>query len=261
MPRVPARDRLSEIARAATEQFGRLGYRATKTADVAAKAGLSTGSLFTYVESKEALFHLVFLHWFEVASERLPVLPVATPGPGETLAVIEAGLRHVQMPRIRAALAQEEPADVGEELREIVEERYALIERYWPLLAVMERCAVEMPELEAAWFGLARAATYEELGRYLERRMASGLLRLMPDSEVAARVVTESVSWFAWHRRAGRDATLYDDTAVRRTVVGFICAALIPQIGETTACSVAPTKRAGTAKKRVQRKESNAREQ
>jgi hypothetical protein len=37
----------------ATEHFG---YRATKTADVAAQAGMSTGSLFTYVESKEGLF-------------------------------------------------------------------------------------------------------------------------------------------------------------------------------------------------------------
>ncbi len=218
-----------EIARAATEEFGRLGYRGTKTADVASKAGISTGSLFTYVESKEALFHLVFLHWFEMPSERLPALPVATPSPGETLAVIETGLREVQMPRIRAALDEEKPADVAEELREIVEERYALLEHYWPLIAVIERCAVEMPELEAAWFSLARAGSFEELGSYLEGRMAQDLLRPMPDAEVAARVVTESLSWFAWHRREGRDSTLYDDDTVRRTVVEFICAALIPE--------------------------------
>src|ERR1700733_130548 len=116
MPRMPARQRLLEIARVATEQFGRLGYRATKTSDVAARAGMSTGSLFTYVESKEALFHLVFLHGFELTSQHLPALPVATPGPGDTLGVIEAGLRQIQMPRIREALAEEEPADVAEEL-------------------------------------------------------------------------------------------------------------------------------------------------
>src|SRR5580692_5506132 len=100
MPRKSTGDRLWEIATAATEEFGRLGYRGTKTSDVAAKAGMSTGSLFTYVESKEALFHLVFLHWFEMSSERLPDLPVATPGPGETLGLIEAGLAQVRMPRI-----------------------------------------------------------------------------------------------------------------------------------------------------------------
>ena len=242
MPRVPARDRLSEIATVATEHFGRLGYRATKTADVAAKAGMSTGSLFTYVESKEALFHLVFLHWFEMSSERLPVLPVATPGEGETLGLIEAGLRQVQTPRIRAALADEEPTDVAEELREIIEERYALLEHYWPLLAVIERCAVEMPALEAAWFGMARAGTHEELGRYLERRMAAGRLRPMTDPEVAARLVTESLSWFAWHRREGRDANLYDDAAGKRTVVEFICAALVPHPVGDNSLFPGPTK-------------------
>jgi AcrR family transcriptional regulator len=229
MPRLPPGLRLAAVAEAATEEFGRLGYRGTKTADVAAKAGMSTGSLFTYVESKEALFHLVFLHWAGMSSERLPDLPVATPGPGETLEVIEAGLAQVQMTRIRAALAEEQPADVAQELREIVEERYDLIERYRPLIAVIERCAVEMPELEAAWFGLARAGSFEELGTYLSRRMAVGMLRPMPDAEVAARVVTESLSWFAWHRHEGRDSALYDDEAARRTVVEFICAALVPE--------------------------------
>src|SRR3984957_10933632 len=126
MPRVPPSQRLLDLANAATEDFGRLGYRGTKTADVAAKAGMSTGALFTYVESKEALFHLVFLYGFEMTSERLPHLPVATPGPGETLAVIEAGLSGVQMPRIRAALAEEQPTHMAQELREIVEERYDL---------------------------------------------------------------------------------------------------------------------------------------
>jgi AcrR family transcriptional regulator len=227
MSRLPPGERLLALAGAATEEFGRLGYRGTKTADVAAKAGMSTGSLFTFVESKEALFHLVFLHWFEMPSERLPDLPLATPGPGETLAVIEAGLAQVELPRIRAALAEKAPVDVAEELREIVGERYALIEHYWPLLAVIERCAVDMPELETAWFGLSRAGSFEELGTYLERRMAEGLLRPMPDIAVAARMVTESLSWFAWHRREGRDATLYDDGAVRRTVIEFICAALV----------------------------------
>jgi AcrR family transcriptional regulator len=235
MPRLTASERLLEVARVATEDFGRLGYRGTKTADVSARAGLSTGALFTYVESKEALFHLVFLHWFGISAERPPVLPVATPGPGETLAVIEAGLRQVQVPRIRAALAVAEPADVAEELREIVAERYDLIEHYWPLLAVIERCAAEIPELESAWFGISRAASYEDLGSYLERRMAAGLLRPMPDSEVAARIVTESLSWFGWHRHEGRDSASYDDEAARRTVLDFICAALVPASGHQDA--------------------------
>jgi AcrR family transcriptional regulator len=217
------------IAIAATDVFGRRGYRGTRTADVAARAGMSAGSLFTYVESKEALFHLVFLHGLGLLPDRPAALPLSTPGPGETFALLERALAEAPVPRIRAALAQDEPADVAQELYGIVEERYDVIERYWPLLAVIERCAAEMPELEALWFGGARAESYAELGQYLERRMAAGLLRPMPDSEVAARIVTETVSWFGWHRHEGRDSALYKDETVKRTVIEFICAALVPE--------------------------------
>jgi AcrR family transcriptional regulator len=190
---------------------------------------MSAGSLFTYVESKEALFHLVFLHGLGLLPDKPAVLPLSTPAPGETFALLKQALDEAPVPRIRAALAEDEPTDIAHELRGIIEERYDVIERYWPLLAVIERCAAEMPELEALWFGGARAESYAELGQYLERRMAGGLLRPMPDITVAARVVTESVTWFAWHRHQGRDAALYDDETARRTVIEFVCAALLPE--------------------------------
>ena len=64
---------------------------------------------------------------------------------------------------------------MAEELREIVAERYALIEHYRPLLAVIERCAAEMPELESAWFDMARAGSFEQLGSYLERNQPGSI--------------------------------------------------------------------------------------
>lgn len=230
MSRVPARQRLTAIAAAATESFGRLGYRGTLTADVAAKAGISAGSLFTYVESKEALFHLVFLYGLDQLPEAPEVLPLGTPEAGETAALIESALREIPVPRVRAALAGDEPADVAGELRAIVEELYDLMARYWPVLAVIERCAAELPWLDALWFGQARAGVYADLAEYLLRRTASGRLRPMPDAMVAVRAVGELAAFFAWHRHEEpRDAGLYDDQAARRTIVEFICAALVPE--------------------------------
>jgi len=216
------------IAVAATGIFGRRGYRGTRTADVAARAGMSAGLLFTYIESKEALLHLVFLHGFGQWPQSLPPLPLSTPDPRETIALVQRGLADIPMPRFQAALDVEEPADPADELRQILEERYAVIARYWPVIRVIERCATEIPELEAVYFGRARPGYYAGLARYLERRAAAGLLRAMPDSTVAARVVIESLSWFAWHRLEGRDSTMYDDETVRRTVIEFSCAALLP---------------------------------
>jgi AcrR family transcriptional regulator len=228
MSRVPASERLASIATAATEVFGRAGYRGTRTADVAAKAGMSAGLLFTYVESKEALFHLVFLHGLGLMPQTPPELPLPTPEPRETIALIGRALREIPVPRLRAALAGDEPADAGQELREIIEEIYDQYVRYWPLLAVIERCAAELPELDAAWFGGARADIYADLREYLERGMASRRLRQMPHAMAAARVITESVAWFARQFREARDSALYDDQTARRTVIEFVCAALVP---------------------------------
>jgi len=228
MPRPSPRERLASLATAATEIFGRLGYRGTRTADVAARAGMSAGSLFTYVQSKEALFHLVFVSALDLLPEA-PELPLPTPEPGETVALFARALRDAQPSGPQAALAGGEPADVADELRGIIGELYDTIAWAWPVLAVVERCSAEMPDLEAVWFGGGRGGIYADLAEYLRQRTATGRLRPTPDFPVAARVIGELATWFAWHRHEDRDAALYDDKTVRRTVIGFICAALVPE--------------------------------
>jgi AcrR family transcriptional regulator len=227
MVRTPPAERLTEVADAATRVFGRLGYRRTRTSDVAAEAGLSSGALFTYVESKEALFHLVFAKGFGQFAEGLPPLPLATPSPGETVRLIEHGLRKADAPRLMAAVHEHDPEDVRAELSAIVEERYATLETLWPLLSVIERSAVDLPELDEYYYRRARPAYLARLVQYVEDRMAGGYFRSMSDPGVAARIMSETIVWFAWHRHEGRDALGFDDDRTRRTVVEFICAALL----------------------------------
>jgi hypothetical protein len=183
--------------------------------------------MFTYVESKEALFHLVFLHGFGYLSDSLPELPLATPAPGETVALIEQNLRKVPVPRMRAALQETRPSDVAAELRGLVEERYDMVEQLWPMLAVIERCAAELPELEAFYFQRTRTAYFARLTQYLQQRADAGYLRSMPDAAIAARLIMESIAWFAWKRHEGRDALVYDDSTVRETLIQFVCSALL----------------------------------
>ncbi|MBV8463261.1 MAG: TetR/AcrR family transcriptional regulator [Acidimicrobiales bacterium] len=218
--------RLVSLASAATAVFGRFGYRAARTSEVAKQAGVSDGSVFNYVETKEALFHLVFLHGFGHL-DNVVELPIATPEEGDTARLVEENLRRVPVPNLRAALAVDRPADIAAELTGIVEERYDIQERLWPVLAVIERCAVEMPDIERFYYGRTRVGYFGRLAQYLEKRAVAGLLRPMPDYAVAARLVSETVSWFAWHRREGRDALLYDDDMARKTVIEFVAAALL----------------------------------
>ena len=228
MKRPSQQDRLAEIAAAATRIFGRLGYRRAQMAGVAADAGLSAGAIYTYVESKEALFHLVFAVGFGELGDQLPELPVATPSSDETIRLIGKGLRRsAATPRLREALDEDAPIDLRAELAAIIEERYAMMERIWPLLAVIERSAVDLPELEALYFQRGRRGQLAQLTRYIEQRMRAGHFQTMTDPSVAARVIVETVTWFAWHRRDDRDADAYDDRRARTTIIELLCNAFI----------------------------------
>ena len=112
MPRAIPESRFQDLIEAATAVLLEQGYRRTQIADVAERMGVSKGSIYTYVESKEALFDCVLRH--ADRSERAEVperLPVATPPPGATLApeipkyggacpVLETGWAEGQMANI-----------------------------------------------------------------------------------------------------------------------------------------------------------------
>ncbi len=51
-------DRLDQILQAATRVFARTGLENSRMSLVASEAGVSQGTLYNYVESKEALFRL-----------------------------------------------------------------------------------------------------------------------------------------------------------------------------------------------------------
>src|SRR5437763_9856602 len=93
MPRTRPAERLDHLADAAATVFAHKGYRALM-ADVAAEMGVSSGLLYTYVESKEALFHFALTRAVSGATTDGAVpLPIPTPPPGATGQLISAVLR------------------------------------------------------------------------------------------------------------------------------------------------------------------------
>jgi AcrR family transcriptional regulator len=217
--RISQQSRLEHIAATGAETFGRLGYRRARMADVAASAGLSAGAIYTYVESKEALFHLVLLSLLEAVPDSADGLPLVAPPFAETLAMMDSQLRTLAtVPALQAAARRRTPADVRAELAEIVAEHYAMIQRLWPALAVIERCAVDLPELHEFYFQRRRR----------DHLSTSGHFAPFTDTRVAAQLAIESIVWFAWHRLQGFDAGEFDQAeAGRQTVIEFVCNALI----------------------------------
>ena len=220
MVRTPPAERLTEVADAATRVFGRLGYRRTRTSDVAAEAGLSSGSVFTYVASKEALFHLVFANGFGQYAEGLPLLPLATPAPGETLRADRARTANVPRtsPQGGAARARtnRRPCRTERHRRRALRDCSSICGRFG---GDRETPPSTCPSSRSSTTGRARPAYLGQLVRYLEDRVAGGYFTAMADSGVAARIVSETIVWFAWHRHEGRDALPFDDEGTRRTVV------------------------------------------
>ena len=99
----------------------------------------------------------------------------------------------------------------------------------WPALAVIERCAVDLPELHEFYVQRRRRGHQLLFGKYVAERVASGHFAAFSDPQVAAQLAIETITWFAWHRVEGFDRAIYDDHGEtgRRTVTDFVCNALI----------------------------------
>jgi AcrR family transcriptional regulator len=220
---------LADIARAACKVFTAKGYRRTLMTDIARELGFSHGVLYRYVAGKEALFQLALLYAVHPDSIADLPTPLPTPAPGEALRPLTqwtAG--NSTFPVLGAALATDECADIHREFTEVVDEFYSVIENHHVLLALIESSAIDIPELDAVYFGQARGGQVDQLHRYLEMRIGSGLLRAVPDTALATRFIIETVAWFAWHRRDDRDGGLIGDAEARTTVLYLLGSAFVP---------------------------------
>jgi AcrR family transcriptional regulator len=218
---------------AAIEVFIANGYRRTQMADVARAAGVSQGTLYNYVQSKEALFYLIIDRGFigaepPAASE----LPLRTPPPGQTIAKlrlrINTGLKWSELER---AVARSSVADPRAELEAIIHQYYAAIARVRRGLDLIERSAVDLPELGQLLYVERRRSIIALLKRYLESRIASGAIRPLPHPPTAARLILETVVWFARHRLTAADSAMIGDEAALETTVDFLINGLLTCAG------------------------------
>jgi AcrR family transcriptional regulator len=80
--RIPE-NRFDELVRRATEVFIARGYRLTQMSDIAEAVGVAKGTLYGYVESKDALMLLCLGFADQEKKIDLPeVLPLTAPAPG-----------------------------------------------------------------------------------------------------------------------------------------------------------------------------------
>jgi AcrR family transcriptional regulator len=231
MSRPTPRDRFQSLIEAATAVFLEQGYRRTQIVDVAARMGLAKGSVYTYVESKEALFDCVLRHADHADRIDLPeALPVATPPPEATLEMVQRRLAEESaLPSVSAALSRARVVDVRGELKAVLGELYDALARHRTAIELLDRCAPDYPELAKLWYRAGREGALSLLGRYLGDRARRGRLRGFEDSAVAARIVLETLVFWAVHRHWDPSPQVVDEGSARRNVLAFLTSALVKE--------------------------------
>ncbi len=213
--------RWEEVTRAATEVFLCKGYKRAQMADITEALGLSAGAIYRYVESKEALFDLVVRvsAGMNIETSSL-VAPIATPRPGATMAFLRRTLeRQGRIAKLEEGLVGSKAGDVVAEFEGIVRELYARTAQFRVGIQLLDRSALDWPELAALWSGRWRTNLVDQLARYLDLRISDRCVPAVPDSRAWGRFIVETVAFFALHRHYDSFPTAMSDKIAEDTAV------------------------------------------
>ncbi len=201
MARPISPDRFRELIEVATDAFIARGYRMTQMADVANALGVAKGTVYGYVESKEALFDAALRFADGHLAPSPASLPWRTPSEGRTVAYVRERLASESSELVlAAALRRPCPGNAAAELADIARDLYRRMARSRRTLKLIDRCALDRPKLAAVWFDEGRWAQHAALAHFLERCIGKGALRPVTSVSIAARFVLETIAFWAIHR-------------------------------------------------------------
>jgi AcrR family transcriptional regulator len=227
MPRRRPPDRLDQILDAATRVFARTGLENSKMSDVAAEAGVSQGTLYLYVESKEALFRLLLDRGIGTAKPTASALPLKSPSP-KALAhrMDEAIAATFALPKLDAALARRRVTNAAVELTEVIDELYERTHATREAADVVERSARDVPELAAVFYGKVRRDLFARMEQLVSRRIGSGHYHDR-DARVIARLIIETVTTFARHIYRDVEPPGFDLAIARPAIIDALVAGVV----------------------------------
>jgi len=228
-------DRLERLIECAADVFIERGYRRAQMEDVATALGVSKGTLYLYVESKEALFDLV-CRALAMGDAFTPpqTLPVPTPRPEDTVAFVAEQLAaRSGIAALVAALERQRVTDINAELEGIVTELYDALAQNRRALKLLDRASVDHPDIAELWFKGAREGVVGLLAQYLADRARRRLVRSSPDAFVLARVCVETLAFWAVHRHWDPHPQVMTDAVSREVATQFVIHALVAPGGRT----------------------------
>src|SRR5688572_10003147 len=89
-------------------------------------------------------------------------------------------------------------------------------------LKLVDRCAIDHPGLAAVWFEQGRYGQVALIAVYLERGALAGWMRTLPNVQLAARMVLETVSLWAIHMPWDASPRAFAEEDVERAIVDLL---------------------------------------
>jgi AcrR family transcriptional regulator len=220
-------DRLEQILDAATRVFARTGLEGSKMSDVAEEAGVSQGTLYNYVESKEALFRLLLDRGLGTAAPVATAFPLRSPPAGALAQRMEEAIEATfALPLLDAALARRRSIDARAELTGVVDELFDRTLATRQAADMLERSARDVPELAAVFYGKIRRGLLQRITTLVERRMQSGHYDRR-DPGAMARLIVETVTTFARHIYRDVEPPEFDLATARPDIVSALVAGIV----------------------------------
>lgn len=234
-----AHERFPEVIAAAVRVFARDGYRTAHMSDVAREAGLSEAALYRYVDGKESLFVLAIRHALllePLPGEDDPAGEFPLKAPPLTQMIREARefvAAEVPFGALAAALRSgpgnpDDLDDPAGELQLVMRELFTLEEQTARAADMIERSARELPELADLLNTGLRRPVLDALTQYLDSRAKTGKLRTTPDTAATARLILETLTWFARHRHSDPYGAAIPPALAQETAVDALLHALVP---------------------------------
>ncbi len=222
--------RFRKLIEVATNTFVARGFRLTQMADVAEALGVAKGTLYGYVESKEALFdaavRLADGHGPEPES-----LPLPSPAPGSTVRYVHTRLlQEVRELELVQALSRPKGSRAkADELEGVVRDLYRRMAKNRRALKLVDRCAIDHPELASIWFEQGRNGQVAMLKAYFEKRISQGKVRPVRNVELAARLVLETIALWAIHMPWDASPSPFAEDEVESAVVDLLAHAYLKE--------------------------------
>jgi AcrR family transcriptional regulator len=198
MARQTPPDRLEKLLIVAASAFIADGFERTQMDDIAAKLGVSKGTIYRSFDSKESLFSAVLAF-----ADNPDLLPTDTTSLAVNLQKTSNTLRDrltnaIANLTLSEAIATPVPAKTDRMLRaqitEITLDLFDMMQRNRIAIMTLDRCAAEIPELAGDWYQSGRYAVVDLWVDYLD---AHSDKPATVDHAVLARTIVEVVTVWA----------------------------------------------------------------